>query len=292
MAPGRVGIKAKDRPNKSQSYGLIAASNASGSKSNASSKLESGSEPPGLFVSVFCHRCCDWLFVGTCTRGGRNGRFTAAECSTFEDGVDADADKDAERVIPSARRDPCEDDNNSWDAVIAVVDALRRGSDSGVIGMADPPASFFAAAPATASVAEGRVGVGTGCCGKVETRGAKGGGASGVGLVDVAGAATGFGQSVGCGWGRRSVGTGRAGVGEGGSAGTWEFSVCVERSGTCCFTLPARVEQEWPALSTVSTHTSGSTSIMGASSASVSVRAAAPAACNGENFGGMMGRLE
>ena len=101
------------RPDEYQSYGFIAASNASGSKSNARSKLESGSELPGLFESVFCRCCCDWRFVSTCTRGGRNGRFTAAECCAFEDEVDAGANKAALRVIPSARRGPCEDDNSS-----------------------------------------------------------------------------------------------------------------------------------------------------------------------------------
>ena len=170
-------------------------------------------------------------------------------------------------------------------------DELRRGSDSGVIGTADPPAPFFAAAPTTASIGEVRVGVGMGCCGQAVARGTKDGGASGVGLADLAATATSFGWAVGCGWGRRVVGGGRTGVGEGGSH-PWGLSVVVEHSGTCSVTLLPRVELESPVLSIVPEYASGLTPIVGASSASVSVRAASPAACNGESFGGMMGRLE
>ena len=143
------------------------------------------------------------------------------------------------RVIPSARRGPCEDDNNSWDAVIVVVDtdAPRRGSDSGVIGKADQPAPVFVAAPAITSIAGGRVGVGTGCCEQAEARGAKYGGASGVGSVDVPAGTADFGWKVGCGWRRRMVVAGRTGVGS--SARPWGFSVVVEGDGTCCITLLA-----------------------------------------------------
>ena len=107
------------------------------------------------------------------------------------------------RVIPSARRGPCEDDSNICDAV--VVDTLvavdtdvpRRGSDSGVIRAVDPPTTFLAAAPASASVAGGLVGVGVSDCGQAETRGARDSGASDVGLMDALTTAVGFGWSAG-----------------------------------------------------------------------------------------------
>ena len=68
-------------------------------------------------------------------------------------------------------------------------------------------------------------------------------------------------------------------------------SVVKERGGTCRVTLLVRVEGP-PVISTAPAAASGSTFIVGKSSASVSVRAASPTTCDGESFGGMMGRLE
>ena len=242
------------------------------------SKLESGSEPPELFASFCCRCCCSWFFVGACTRGGRNGRFTDAECRTLED------EADAARVIPSARRDPCEEDSNDWDAVVVdpfvVVDtdAPRRGSDSGVISAAGRPAPFLLAASGAGSL----VGVGVSGCGHTEARETRDGGACDIDLMDVATAATGFGWSAGCSGGRRVVRTGRTGVGEDDSAHPWESSAIKERGGTCRVTPPP----------TAPARASGSTFIMSTSFASASVRGISPTACDGETLGGMMGRLE
>ena len=84
------------------------------------------------------------------------------------------------------------------DTFVAVdTDAPRRGSDSGVIRAVDPPTTFLVAALASASVAGGLVGVGVSDCGQAETRGARDGGASNVGFMDVLTAAVVFGWSAG-----------------------------------------------------------------------------------------------
>jgi hypothetical protein len=196
------------------------------------------------------------------------------------------------RVIPSARRCACEDDSNDCDAVVVDMfvvedtDVPRRGRDSGVISAADPPAPFLRAAPAVASFTGGLVGVGVSGCGQAEARGARCGGASGVGLVDVATAATGFDRSAGCSGGRTVVGTGPIGVGEDDSACPWESSVVKARVWACRVRLLSRVEEQ------LVLSTAPSTFIIGTSSASVSVRAESQTACDGAVFGGMMGRLE
>ena len=124
-----------------QSYCFIAASNASGSKSNEISKLESGSPTePFLPLPSSCRRCrcesCECKEVrGICgfvagtgivvvaceaeaaaaaagrVRGGRNGFLVAAESGVFldDDGVDVDDENERGtlRVMPSARLGPC-----------------------------------------------------------------------------------------------------------------------------------------------------------------------------------------
>lgn len=192
------------------------------------------------------------------------------------------------RVIPSARRCcPCEDDNNDCDAVavdalvVVDTDAPRRGRDSGVINAADAPALFLRAAPVFASITGGLVGVGVSAWGRAEARGARGGGASVVGLV--ATAAEGVDDRAGCSGGRRAV---VIGVGEDGPVFSWESSAVKARGGACRVWLFSRIEEQFVQ------PTAQLTFIIGTSSASVSVRAESPTACDEVVFGGMTGRLE
>ena len=119
-----------DAPHRNQSNFFIAASSASGSKSNERSKLESGSAAP-LFPSPCRFRddleSCGEVEVAAAAaagegkrgtgallapgadraRGGRNGFFAAAEWGVL------DGARSTLRVMPSARLDPCACDAGS-----------------------------------------------------------------------------------------------------------------------------------------------------------------------------------
>jgi hypothetical protein len=184
---------------RNQSYFFIAASNASGSKSNEISKLESGSAPES-FLLESCRRCrcescecdevgriCGFVAAGTVvacdvaaatavgrTRGGRNGFFVAAEWGLLlllllED--DDENERGTVRVIPSARL-VCDGggcaDNDKVEvaaAAVAVADVDEDDVDlpcltsESVIGTAEAAA----AAPFRTLFTAGGNGVGVGC---------------------------------------------------------------------------------------------------------------------------------
>lgn len=225
-----------------QSYFFIAASNASGSKSNEISRLESGSVP-----ALFPSSCRCWARLNSCeevvaegnrdagagvgrARGGRNGFLIPAECDVLDD----DERDDTLRVMPSARLDACTCCDCGSADVIKVeaervdvdvdADVRCRGSDCNscvVIGAGDP--SPLDDTPSIAAAGGGRVGAGTGCCEcePVEEVGRRaegcgcGGPCVGLDRVDVWFAADLC--AGGAGAGRSSIGAERTGVGEDGS---------------------------------------------------------------------------
>ena len=233
FCPRRLDCIIHHHADKNQSYFFIAASKASGSKSNEISKLESGSAPAPSFASPPC-RFRAGLVAAAVTiegetrdtvaglgRGGRNGLLTAEEycgCGVLDGGT--------MRVMPNARLDPCACDAGSAGTIevevevaeveLVVVEVQRRESgdlDLEVVSAAvGPPPLDDSAANAA------------------------GGGGRGGPKV------TGTRNAIGSG-----VGAGRAGVGEGSSSCFWGGCLvrgAAGRGGKWCVPFCGSVEAE------------------------------------------------